>query len=409
MALHHKTGWKLAALTSIAALALAACSDDESSGGGSEGGSGTITLGVAAPESNPLASFPEIKAGAEAAAAKINADGGVNGAQIKINFCDTNVDPNQEVNCARQFVKDKVTAVVYPLFLVNPSGAQFQVLEAANIPAIGTGGTSPAEYNSPVAFPLSSGMAGYMYGNVYSLVNSGSTKISVLGDNQAQTQANFAAVEEAMNTAGLKPVQVVPGDPTTDPTFATAASKAIAGGVDGVIAAGSPNNLPKMVTALRQAGYTGTITASSGNAPGALLKALGNAAEGMLITSMLATPTDTANTGVEAFLADMKQYQPDAQINEQSEFAWAATKLFADVAADIEDINAQKVLDAMNDLSDPVDLGVTAPYSVVGKESPTPINDRITNPTVYINEVKNGEVMATTGEPVDPFAELAKK
>jgi branched-chain amino acid transport system substrate-binding protein len=72
-----------------------------------------ILIGVAGPMTGPNAAFgAQLQKGAEQAAADINAAGGINGEQIKLEFGDDVSDPKQGVSVAQKFVADGVKYVV---------------------------------------------------------------------------------------------------------------------------------------------------------------------------------------------------------------------------------------------------------------------------------------------------------
>src|SRR6478736_742125 len=72
-----------------------------------------IMVGVAGPITRPNAAFgAQLQKGAEAAVADINAKGGINGEQIKLEVGDDVSDPKQGVSVANKFVGDGVKFVV---------------------------------------------------------------------------------------------------------------------------------------------------------------------------------------------------------------------------------------------------------------------------------------------------------
>ena len=69
-------------------------------------------IGVAGPLTGPNAAFgAQLQKGAEQAAKDINAAGGMNGEQIKLEFGDDVSDPKQGVSVANKFVGDGVKFV----------------------------------------------------------------------------------------------------------------------------------------------------------------------------------------------------------------------------------------------------------------------------------------------------------
>ena len=72
-----------------------------------------ILIGVAGPITGPNAAFgAQLQKGAEQAAADINAAGGINGQQIKLEVGDDVSDPKQGISVANKFVADGVKYVI---------------------------------------------------------------------------------------------------------------------------------------------------------------------------------------------------------------------------------------------------------------------------------------------------------
>ncbi len=400
---------RFVAVGAVAAIALAGCSSSGSgskstgsSGGGSTGGTSSaggasgspITVGSFASLSNPIYSTPQLKAGLEAAISSVNAAGGVKGHALKLNFCDSNYDANKELSCTRSLIQDKVSAFVSPSVLADPAGKEYPLMAAAKTADIGGQGLSPAELNSPVAFPISSGIPGWVYGATKNLIDSGAKKIAILDDTNPGSQFFGGLVTQALKAYGAKAATTVVADSSADPTFSTAAGKLKSSGADGVVICPAPQNVPKIIGAIRQSGYTGKISSITALFAPAIIKALGSAANGILLTSQVAFVTDTSNSGVAAFLADIKKYQPKAVIDETTLIAWGAVKLFAKIAATASSFDSSGILAAASKFAGPADIGVAGPYAVAGKTSPVPSFARIFNPTVQNGTVENGEVKA---------------
>ncbi len=364
---------------------------------GSSGAAATgdpILIGSLASLTNPAYSTPQNKDAINAAVSSINAAGGVKGHPLKIDFCDSAYDPNKELSCTRSLLAEHVSALVAPSILADSSGREFTLAEAASTAAVGTEGLLPGELNSKVAFPLSSGLPGWIYGAAKDLSTQGVTKVSIIttADPGSQFAAGLAAA--ALKQFGVAVNQTVTADAKTDPTLAGAVAKATGGGVDGLLLAPAPVIIPKLVGAIKQSGFTGKTASITALFAPALIKASGAAADGILLTSQVAFTTDTANPGIAAFLADMQKYAPNATIDESTLFAWAATQLFAKVAATASGTDAASILAAFSNLSTPVDVGVAAPYSVVGKTSPFPMFARIFNSTVQFGTISGGAVQS---------------
>jgi branched-chain amino acid transport system substrate-binding protein len=389
------------------ASAAAGGSSLPASGGGATGS--TITIGGTGAISSSVLSQPERKAAEEAAISVINAAGGVNGHPLELEWCDTKNDANGEFTCMRQLADDKVTAIVAPGLIVDQSSRGLKYAAAKGIPVVGGQGLSPAEFSTPGVFPVASGIPGWSYGQVVALVQAGAKHIALFGDNEAGSLYILGFTEAAMKLAGITPVRYVKTDQNADPTFSQGAAKAIAGGVDGVVFDSSPTYGAKAVQALRGAGYEGPIASITGVYTQPIIDSLGANANNLYLTSQMALNTDTSNPGVQAFLAAMKQTAPTADTNETAMTAWTAVQLFAKAAATITgDINSKSVLDAMSNLSTPLDLQTAGPYLVKGANPPLKDYPRMYNTEVAIGVVKNGKLEpAGSGGFVDPFKALA--
>lgn len=103
----------LGALSASAALVLTGCSGGLAGGDDAGSGDGTITLGMLAPFSGSEAAFGDyMKYGAQLAIDEINADGGVNGAELKLVTEDDGCDATQAVSAANKLVSAGVQGSV---------------------------------------------------------------------------------------------------------------------------------------------------------------------------------------------------------------------------------------------------------------------------------------------------------
>jgi branched-chain amino acid transport system substrate-binding protein len=354
---------------------------------------------------NPAYSTPQNRDGMQAAIDSLNAAGGINGRPVKLDYCDTAFDRNKELSCARQLISDKVAAVLNPAILADSSGVEYTLFQNANIPIIGSEGTSPAETSSPTAYPLSSGLTGWVYGSVGALVRAGSKKISFLIASGATGPYEYSLAQDALKLVGLTSAGSVIDDTKADPTLDTAAAKLTGGGVDGVVLLISQVDIPLAVKAIRSAGYTGKISSITALFSTAAIKAMGSGADGILLAGQLAFPTDTSNPAVTKFLADMTKYEPKATIDETTLFSWGAVQLFAKVVGPAKAADGPAVLAAFKALSAPVDIGITAPYSATATPE-IPASPRLLNFTVTYGSITGGDVKGDGTGFHDPYKEL---
>lgn len=400
----------LAVLTS-AAVVLTACGSGDGDRGGSGSGSGSsseIAIGSTVSLTSAAASFPEVKQAQEAAVASINAAGGVNGKQLKLTVCDGKFEVNAELGCFRTLLSAKVSAIVGPVLIAGTGVSEYKAAEQAKTAVIGSPAYQPGELVNSAAFPLGPSVVGGTYGAIYDLLKNGAKKISVFGDaNNPAANSIVELSKQALGEINMSPVNVVVGDPSTDPTLMSAAAKAIGNGTDGIIITGAPPSMAKSVPALRSQGYKGLIATIDGALPGPVVTAIASVADGMLVASQTAFPEQSPSS--DQFLADMKKYAPDAPLDFFSIQAWSSVKLFAAVATQAKATTAAEVLTAFQNLSTAVDIGTLAPYKVAGVTSPITGGfepaPRMFNQKVQLGTMQGGKFVSSGGF-VDPFALL---
>jgi branched-chain amino acid transport system substrate-binding protein len=366
-----------------------------------------ITIGGMDSLSNPEYSAPETRSGIDAAIGDINSHGGIDRRPLRLDFCDTDFNANLELSCTERLIASHVAAVVAPSILADPSGREYSLAASAKMPIIGSQGLSSAELQSKVVFPLSSGIPGWFYGVVAALIDKGDKRIAVITDPNPSSQFAGNLTDAAIESAGLTPVHTITADVASDPTLSSAVARAVQG-ADGIAIVSGPNIVPRIVTGIRETSFAGNISSTSALFPSQILQALGSAANGILLDSQTALPTDTSNPGVARFLADMKRYEPGARIDSQSITSWTATMLFAAVTRRTHATNSTAVLRAFNFLDTPVVLGTIAPYRVVGQKSPLPkLYPRIFNATIAVGTIEGGKVVANGTGFSDPFTSLS--
>jgi ABC-type branched-subunit amino acid transport system substrate-binding protein len=139
----------LIATVAAAAMLAAGCSSSHSSTSGSGGGGGgTIKFGVLAPFTGSTANFgKEFAAGAQVAAAEINASGGVLGKQVTILNGDTVGDPIDAVAALNKLVNvDKISGIIGPQ--TPEIGAVKPIIDRHQIPDMFQGGSTDFDKNT---------------------------------------------------------------------------------------------------------------------------------------------------------------------------------------------------------------------------------------------------------------------
>src|SRR5438132_11796553 len=149
-------------------------------------------LGQIAPVQSAALSLKDDTLAADAAVKAFNARGGIGKHCMDLTICDSQGDPNREVDCARQFVANGVVATVSDSTSFNPQGA-LEVFEAASLPRVGI---SPAtqDLKSKVAYPLEGGGAGTTFMQTVGCTRNGNTKVAAIHVATPAIQTLFGAM-----------------------------------------------------------------------------------------------------------------------------------------------------------------------------------------------------------------------
>lgn len=116
-----------------------------------------------APEKTRATNVPGVPAMAQAYARWVNANGGINGRELKVLTCNDHNDTVGAAECARRAVDEGVVAVVGSYS--QHSRAFLTPLEAAGIPYIGGYGVTDKEFASSLSYPVNGGQPALMAGN----------------------------------------------------------------------------------------------------------------------------------------------------------------------------------------------------------------------------------------------------
>jgi branched-chain amino acid transport system substrate-binding protein len=155
-----------------------------------------IRIGHINQEDVPIGSFPEVRLGAEAAVAFINAElGGVHGRPIELVTCIANFSVEGSQKCAQDMVQAGVVAVTGGLDIT--SNGSIPVLEQNGIPYVGGIPVGFDEMRSPISFQFSGGSPGAMTAFAQDAIDRGYDEVAVV-------YAEFGPVESAANDYAVR-------------------------------------------------------------------------------------------------------------------------------------------------------------------------------------------------------------
>ncbi|HEX6310006.1 MAG TPA: ABC transporter substrate-binding protein [Acidimicrobiia bacterium] len=403
----RRVAFVVAALSAGLLVAAPVAAADSQRGQQDEGDPITImTIGefdvAAAGSSNP-----EVSGAVEARAEAINEAGGIEDAsgvthELRVEVCNTDNDPNQAEQCARDAVEQGVAAVVGNFTALGSS--VYPILEEAGIASIGPTASEPTTLSSPVSFALQSGIPGIFFEMPRLLAEQGATRISlVYPDLPAAAQA-VPLVGLAADAAGVEVVNevVVPLD-TAD--IAPQIAAATANDADGIMGVVIGDQTARLVQGLDQAGYDDPLVTASAFLTPQILDELEDELDGTYIVLSYPPASAKGVPGVKAFNKDMKAFDKDLARTDSAMNSWLATWVFEQVATGIE-IDAANVLAALNETAalDTMGLTPTLNFTQPVELASFPL-PRVFNPTVVNARVKNGRIVSLEKPPefVNPF------
>jgi branched-chain amino acid transport system substrate-binding protein len=397
------------------ALLVAACGDDDDSSGGDEStdtsdpaeeltGEPIRVMQIAqitdAATGTPT---PEVLAGAEAAAASINAAGGIDGRPIEVLSCDDMNDTNQAADCARQAVEEGVVATVGNNTAygdaVNP------ILEEAGIASIGPNPLAMPDYSSPISFPISPGLPGSSAGTAYWLAqnDAGSIGLGVIDI------AGFPPIVKTFADLGIgaSGTAATIGDPVPVPVQApdyAPLAESASDGNDAVMIAFNADQAVRFLQALDAGGFDGLVGGANAMATEDTLDEFPDLYEDVLFVSNY-RPLDAGGEGVETFLADMEEYAPDAAMTDFTIQGWLGVQTLKLMIEDqgLTTIDAASVLEGMGTLENLDLFGFVAPYTTVNEFDAFPGLNRLFNQSVWVGHIEGGEFVLDEDQPVNGF------
>ena len=242
-----------------------------------------IPIGVAGPLTGQLGVFGEqLLRGAEMAVQDINAAGGIDGKQLRLEIGDDQCDPMKAVQVANDLIK-KGVVFVDGHFCDGASIQASEVYAEAGIlqitPASGAPELTAKEIPTLFRMVPPDNKLGAFAG-LWLATNYGSKKIAILDDQSAYAQGLAEVAERNLNGLGIKATlraTFKPGE--TD--FSSLISEMKAAQVDVVYVSGYPNDVGLMVRQAREQGLKADFVAGNPLDPSAFWSSAGPAGEGV--------------------------------------------------------------------------------------------------------------------------------
>jgi ABC-type branched-subunit amino acid transport system substrate-binding protein len=348
-----------------------------------------------APEDTVGVNEPGVPAVAKAAAAAINAAGGIKGSKVDVLTCNEKNTPDGALACAQQAIAAHVIAVVGGFS--NNGAAYYPLLEKAGIPVIGNSGQSAEDGTSKMSFQVNATSASLFMGLGVIGPKNGCKKVGIVTIDIPAAQQLVQIIKGGLAAAGQSAATVTTVPPTaTD--FAPIVASATRGGNDCVAAVLGTQGLTQFLKAMKQAGKTQrlispTVTTAVVNGSGGVDGPTKNA----LVTAFYPAPSDPAWAGYRADVAkyidnkaalEAKGANFDAEVEETT---WLSYHTFATLAGGLSTVDSAGLVQALNTTTG-VDTGGATQPLIWSKPFANPNMLRVVSRSIRYQVIKDGKV-----------------
>ncbi|RYC23259.1 branched-chain amino acid ABC transporter substrate-binding protein [Ciceribacter ferrooxidans] len=303
-----------------------------------------ILVGIGAPITGANAAFgAQMQRGAEQAAADINANGGINGEQIKIVLGDDVADPKQGISVANKFVADGVKFVIghlnsgvsIPASEVYAENGILEVTPAASNPVY----TERGLWNTFRVCGRDD-QQGAVAGE-YIASHFKDAHVAIVHDKTPYGQGLADQTKKVMNDAGLVEV-MYEGINVGDKDFSALIAKMKQAGVSIIFWGGLHTEAGLIIRQAKDQGLKATLVAGDGLVSNELASIAGDAVAGTLNTFGPDPTLDAANKELVArFKAN--GFNPEAY----TLYSYAALQVIAGAAEAAGSSNPEEVAEAM--------------------------------------------------------------
>lgn len=374
-----------ALLAVVAALAVTSCSFR----GGSDSAAGKceLKIGVLEPLSGAAASLGQpVMQGVQAAVDHVNSTGGADGCTVTLDSQDYKSEPATAVTRVRRLIGDKVYGIIGP----NQGSATLAIdpiIRPAKIPICAFNNTiSITQNGNPYIFRCQTNDEDNVRAAVLFLkqrVNA--RRVAILHTDDAYG-SDAAAALARVSKSGNTQIEV-----TSDISFSYTAtdttsewSRAKASNPDGYILWGSGSSMAVALRNARQVGITAPIVGAQGLASAAIIKAAGDAAEG-IYTIGLVDPSHITPAQQQVVDLLRKKEGENFQPTLYEYIGWDAVQLFVK-AFEKDRKDARSGLESLGS----ADLAAGT-YSFSADS-----HDGLGLGSIWVNQVKDGKFVGVT-------------
>jgi branched-chain amino acid transport system substrate-binding protein len=339
-----------------------------SGGGGSSSGGAPFVIGSVTDVTGAEASSEgTVNKSLEAWADWTNANGGINGHQVKLIAMDTGFNPSTALAEVKQLVEqDHIIALVGEQTSFDATFATY--LQQKGIPAVGAGLYTQASFTNPDWFPQGTTTIPENYNEIHLGVTKGFTKFADLYCAESPACAQSVPLIKAIAPTQGVTLAYSASVAAASPDYTAPCLAAKAAGAQYMGIGDNSSVIIRVATSCMQQGYTPTQVGTDGSVTATW--ATSPAMQGALAVQNDAPFSDTANPGIQTMITALNKYQPGVYTSptygENDVYAWTSGLLFtaAAKAANLGDnATAAQVINGLYALHDETLGGMAPPLS----------------------------------------------
>lgn len=290
------------------------------------------------------------RTGGQVAIDTINANGGINGAQIEVVECNADGSPEGSINCANTLIEADVSLAFTGLDV--GSDAAIPLYSSAGIPYVTSNGWGPVQENDPIATILHAASGSYFLNPLAYFKEQGILKTGTFFSDTPAGNAYQPIIQEYSAQLGMETLASIVDENTPD--FTTAIATLQAQGAEALWGIMTEPNCIAFVSAARQIGFSGPIFAGSCSFYINLLQdqSVGTLTQAdQYVYDAYADAPDEIRVRLDDYAAVMTAAGQEAEVAgfAQAVFgAWMELRtILESISGDLE-INAETVLAALN-------------------------------------------------------------
>jgi branched-chain amino acid transport system substrate-binding protein len=349
---------------------------------------------------------PELPNGVKAAVAWINAHGGINGRPLDVQYCNTNFEANQALACVRNAIANPDIVAQVGSLGAGLSGSGNALLGQAQMIQVGND-VCPCDYQNKWDFPVTGAFYTATVALPFFMKQRGIKSFIVVGNDAPTIAVPVSLMKAAAKKAGVKFLGFVTLPNTPIPDYTPFALKVKNMNADAAFFYTSANPILSLYQAATTVGLKTIPIVTTATIGIDEAKALGPAAEGMMLSGAVPPASDTASPLIKEWRKEEAAVglNPDAE-RSYGVISWLSVYALADVLKEMKGpITRQTVWSKFLSLKDKTyDLwGVKWTPNLKGP----PIYPRLGGSQLVWNAtVKNGQVVLA--DPKQPPVDIWK-